>query len=97
MLPLSGLLKPTTGRLEILGREMSQRSVVEIAAAVGFVLQNPNHQLFADSVRSKILQLGVPPQRADTLLEQLSLKEFAEQHPQSLVQRSPQQSILRLP
>jgi energy-coupling factor transport system ATP-binding protein len=83
---LSGLLKPATGRLEILGREMSKRSVVEIAAVVGFVLQNPNHQLFADSVRSEVLQPGVSPQRADTLLEQLSLKEFAEQHPQSLSQ-----------
>ncbi|MBD1822105.1 ABC transporter ATP-binding protein [Cyanobacteria bacterium FACHB-DQ100] len=83
---LSGLLKPTTGRLEILGREMSKRSVVEIAAVVGFVLQNPNHQLFADSVRSEVLQPGVSLDRADTLLEQLSLKEFAEQHPQSLSQ-----------
>ncbi len=83
---LSGLLKPTTGRLEILGREMSKRSVVQIAASVGFVLQNPNHQLFADSVRSEILQPGVPPDRADTLLEQLSLQEFAQKHPQSLSQ-----------
>jgi energy-coupling factor transport system ATP-binding protein len=83
---LSGLLKPTTGLLEILGREMSQCSVVKIAAVVGFVLQNPNHQLFADSVRSEVLQPGVPPHQADTLLEQLSLKAFAEQHPQSLSQ-----------
>jgi energy-coupling factor transport system ATP-binding protein len=83
---LSGLLKPTTGHLEILGREMHKRSVVQIAAFVGFVLQNPNHQLFADSVRSEVLQLGVSPDRADTLLAQLSLQEFSAQHPQSLSQ-----------
>ncbi|MEH1823728.1 MAG: ABC transporter ATP-binding protein [Nostoc sp.] len=83
---LSGLLKPTTGQLEILGKEMSQRSVVQIAAVVGFVLQNPNHQLFADSVRSEILQPGVISKRADMLLEQLSLQAFSEQHPQSLSQ-----------
>lgn len=83
---LSGLLKPTTGQLEILGRIMSNRSVVQIAAIVGFVLQNPNHQLFADSVRSEILQSNVSPELADRLLEQLSLKDFADQHPQALSQ-----------
>ncbi len=83
---LSGLLKATTGRLEILGREMSKRSVVQIAAIVGFVLQNPNHQLFADNVRSEVLQPGVSTNQANTLLEQLSLNEFAQQHPQSLSQ-----------
>jgi energy-coupling factor transporter ATP-binding protein EcfA2 len=83
---LSGLLKPSTGRLEILGRTMNNRSVIQIAANVGFVLQNPNHQLFADSVRSELLQPGVPPQLADRLLDQLSLKEFADYHPQALSQ-----------
>jgi energy-coupling factor transport system ATP-binding protein len=83
---LSGLLKPATGQLEILGSVMNGRSVVQIAVVVGFVLQNPNHQLFADSVRSEIWQPEVSPQRANTLLAQLSLKEFAEQHPQSLSQ-----------
>ncbi|MDJ0774775.1 MAG: ABC transporter ATP-binding protein, partial [Mastigocoleus sp. MO_167.B18] len=42
---LSGLLKPATGKLEILGRDVTKRSVVQIAKNVGFVLQNPNHQL----------------------------------------------------
>ncbi|MBD1847769.1 ATP-binding cassette domain-containing protein [Cyanobacteria bacterium FACHB-63] len=44
------------------------------------------HLTIPDSVRSEVLQPGVPLDRADTLLEQLSLKEFAEQHPQSLSQ-----------
>ncbi len=83
---LSGLLKPTTGKLEILGRDASKRSVVQIARSVGYVLQNPNHQLFADSVRSEIFQPGVPPAVADFLLEQLNLSEFSDKHPQSLSQ-----------
>ena len=82
---LSGLLKPTTGKLEILGRDASKRSVVQIARSVGFVLQNPNHQLFADSVRSEIFQPGVPPAVAEFLLEQLNLSE-SDKHPQSLSQ-----------
>ncbi|MGK7876798.1 MAG: ABC transporter ATP-binding protein [Xenococcaceae cyanobacterium] len=83
---LSGLLKPATGKLEILGRDVGKRSVVQIAKTVGFVLQNPNHQLFADSVRSEILQPGVALEAADALLEQLNLKAFAHRHPHSLSQ-----------
>ena len=83
---LSGLLKPTTGKLEILGRDVSKHSIVKIAKDVGFVLQNPNHQLFADSVRAELLQPGVSPTVADALLEQLNLCDRAERHPQSLSQ-----------
>jgi energy-coupling factor transport system ATP-binding protein len=83
---LSGLVKPATGHLEILGRDVTKRSVVQIARDVGFVLQNPNHQLFADSVRGEILQPGVPPAVANFLLEQLNLSEFSDKHPQSLSQ-----------
>jgi energy-coupling factor transport system ATP-binding protein len=83
---LSGLLKPAMGKLEILGRDVTKRSIVQIAKDVGFVLQNPNHQLFADSVRSEILQPKVPKAMADSLLEQLNLSDFADKHPQSLSQ-----------
>lgn len=83
---LSGLLKPTTGTLEIVGRYVSKRSVIQISKQVGFVLQNPNHQLFADSVRAEVLQPGISPQLADTLLQQLNLQEFADKHPQALSQ-----------
>jgi len=83
---LSGLLKPTTGRLEILGRDVGKRSVVQIARDVGFVLQNPSHQLFADSVRAEIVQPGVPNDVAESLLERLSLSDRADKHPQALSQ-----------
>ncbi|CDN14691.1 glycine betaine/L-proline ABC transporter, ATPase subunit [Richelia intracellularis] len=57
---ISGLLKPSTGKLKILGQDVNKRTVVQIAKNVGFVLQNPNHQLFADSVRSEIYRPDVP-------------------------------------
>ena len=83
---ISGLLKPSTGYLEIQGRDTTRQSVVQIAQTVGFVLQNPNHQLFADSVRAEIMQPGVPLARANQLLEQLNLSHCAEQHPHALSQ-----------
>ncbi|KST69390.1 ABC transporter ATP-binding protein [Mastigocoleus testarum] len=83
---LSGLLKPATGKLEVLGRDVTKRSVVQIAKNVGFVLQNPNHQLFADSVQSEIFQPGVTPEVGSSLIEKLNLSLLIEQHPHSLSQ-----------
>ncbi|MDJ0800990.1 MAG: ATP-binding cassette domain-containing protein [Calothrix sp. MO_167.B12] len=83
---LSGLLKPATGNLEIMGRDVSKRTIVQIAKTVGFVLQNPNHQLFADSVRSEIYQPSVPKNVAEYLLKELNLSKFDQQHPHSLSQ-----------
>ncbi|NER21430.1 MAG: ATP-binding cassette domain-containing protein [Symploca sp. SIO1B1] len=83
---LSGLLKPSTGRLEILGRDLTRSTVVKIARFVGFVLQNPNHQLFAESVQAEVTQSGVSPKKAEALLEQLNLNHCLEQHPHALSQ-----------
>jgi energy-coupling factor transport system ATP-binding protein len=83
---ICGLLKPTTGYIEILGRNTKKQRVVDIAKTVGFVLQNPNHQLFGESVRQEVLQPGVTPAHAEQMLEQLRLSDRAEQHPQSLSQ-----------
>ncbi|MFE4106799.1 ABC transporter ATP-binding protein [Almyronema epifaneia S1] len=83
---LSGLLKPTTGLIKILGQDTRRQSVVQIAQTVGFVLQNPNHQLFAESVWAEVKQPGVAANQANTLLEQLNLSPCLEQHPQALSQ-----------
>jgi energy-coupling factor transporter ATP-binding protein EcfA2 len=83
---LSGLLKPQTGSLKIQGKDVTHQNVVQIARTVGFVLQNPNHQLFADSVEAEVQQPGVPTAQAQTLLAQLNLSHRADQHPQALSQ-----------
>ncbi len=83
---LSGLLKPSTGRLDMLGRDVTRRSVVQISRSLGFVLQNPNHQLFAESVEAEVMQPGVDTERAKRLLEELNLSHCAEKHPHALSQ-----------
>ncbi len=47
---LLGLLKPTQGRVEVLGQDTRHISISRLARQVGFVFQNPDHQLFAESV-----------------------------------------------
>jgi energy-coupling factor transport system ATP-binding protein len=51
---LNGLLKPTAGRVLIEGEETTDKRVQQLAAKVGYVFQNPNHQLFASTVEEDL-------------------------------------------
>jgi energy-coupling factor transport system ATP-binding protein len=83
---VSGLLKPTTGAVRVGDRDLTGLDAARRAAEIGFVLQNPNHQLFADSVEGELAQPGVPADLARALLERLTLVPQRSQHPQSLSQ-----------
>ncbi|NEP57032.1 MAG: ATP-binding cassette domain-containing protein [Symploca sp. SIO2G7] len=83
---LSGLVKPTAGSIKLLECSTAGKRIVEIAQTVGFVLQNPNHQLFADTVQQEVQQPGVSASACDRILAQLNLQDRAKQHPQSLSQ-----------
>jgi energy-coupling factor transport system ATP-binding protein len=51
---LNGLLKPTSGRVVVNGIDTAGKRVQELAAHVGYVFQNPNHQLFATTVEADL-------------------------------------------
>ena len=51
---LNGLLKPTKGRVLVNGVETTKTSVATLAKDVGFVFQNPDHQLFSETVEDEI-------------------------------------------
>jgi energy-coupling factor transport system ATP-binding protein len=50
----NGLLKPKTGRVTVNGVETTKTSVAALARNVGFVFQNPDHQLFSETVEEEI-------------------------------------------
>ena len=50
----NGLLKPTTGEVLVNGTSTKDISVAKLARNVGFVFQNPDHQLFSESVEDEI-------------------------------------------
>lgn len=60
----NGLLKPTSGRVQVCGQDTARSRVSQLARFVGYVFQNPDHQIFAPSVREEVafgLQLqGLP-------------------------------------
>jgi energy-coupling factor transporter ATP-binding protein EcfA2 len=50
----NGLLRPQEGRILIKGEDIAGRAVGEVAREVGFLFQNPDHQIFAPTVREEI-------------------------------------------
>lgn len=50
----NGLLKPTAGRVTVCGLDTAHCKVSELASKVGFVFQNPDHQIYHDSVEKEV-------------------------------------------
>ena len=50
----NGLLKPTEGNVYVGELDTLEHSVNVLARKVGYVFQNPNHQIFAASVRDEL-------------------------------------------
>jgi energy-coupling factor transport system ATP-binding protein len=50
----NGLLKPTKGRVLVDGVDTTKASVAILSRNVGFVFQNPDHQLFSEAVEDEI-------------------------------------------
>lgn len=88
----NGLVRPQEGRIRILGRDIRGRSVGDIARDVGYLFQNPDHQIFASTVREEIAfglrNLGLPAadrvRRVDEALCTFDLNEHAERPPAML-------------
>ncbi len=49
----NGLLKPSSGTVRVLGRDTRTSPVADLARTVGYVYQNPDHQIFAQRVRAE--------------------------------------------
>lgn len=87
-----GLLKPTSGRVLVKGVDTREASVSEMATRVGLVLQNPDHQLFAQTVLEEVsfgpVNLGLAAEevheRARAALEQVGMWHLRDAYPPSL-------------
>lgn len=89
---LNGLLKPTRGVVVVDGIDTRKATVAELARKVGFVFQNPNDHLFADTVEEEIVfplkNQGLKDEeikrRVDEMLRRFSLEDYRGQYPRSL-------------
>lgn len=89
---INGLLKPTKGKVRVTGIDTQRATIAELARKVGFIFQNPNDHIFADTVEEEIVyilkNLGFDGAeiavRVDETLEMFGLKEYRKQYPRSL-------------
>jgi energy-coupling factor transport system ATP-binding protein len=85
-----GLLKPASGAVRLGGLLTSTAPLSQLARIGGLVLQNPLHQLLAETVVGEVsLGLGdLPPEerahRVDAMLDRFGLLPYRLRHPLSL-------------
>ncbi len=86
---LNGLLRPQRGRVVLEGRDTRNARVAELARVIGYVFQNPDHQIFAATVEEEIafglrlqgLPLVVVAQRVAEALDRFRLAAHAHLPP----------------
>ncbi|MGD6852905.1 MAG: energy-coupling factor ABC transporter ATP-binding protein [Candidatus Bathyarchaeia archaeon] len=85
----NGLLKPSSGTVKIDGVPTTKSSVAALARNVGFVFQNPDHQLFSETVEEEIsfalknfgFEPNVIEERVTWALNLLSLTQYRKTSP----------------
>jgi len=89
---LLGLLRPTSGKVIVAGQDTQTTPVSEMARHVGFVLQNPDQQLFADTVEEEVaygpknlkLDKELVEQRVSNALKLVGLEDKRKEFPPAL-------------
>jgi energy-coupling factor transport system ATP-binding protein len=98
----NGLYRPTDGTVRVLGRGTGAWSLPELGRRVGYVFQNPDHQIFANTVREEVgfgpRNYGLPPDEIDgrvrRALDVVGLAGREDQDPFSLTKGERQQLAL---
>jgi len=85
----NGLLKPTKGRILVDGVDTTEKSVAQLSRDVGIIFQNPDHQLFAETVSEELsfslrnfgFNEDVIQRRVTRLLTSLDLDRYEKSSP----------------
>ena len=85
----NGLLKPSQGIVRIDGVDTRKTSIATLARNIGFVFQNPDHQLFSETVEEEIafalknfgFETEVIEKRIDWALNLLGLTQYRKTSP----------------
>jgi energy-coupling factor transporter ATP-binding protein EcfA2 len=87
-----GILRPTGGKVSLDDLDLSRFTVAQISHWIGFLFQNPNHQLFEDrawdevmtGMKSMELSEAEKEQRTEEVLASCGLTKLKEQPPENL-------------
>ena len=89
---LKGLLRPTSGKILYNGKDLSTLTVAQIAKDIGMVFQNPNDQIFKNTVIDEVMfgpmQIGMTKEqarkRSEEALELVGLLNLKKVNPYDL-------------
>lgn len=87
-----GILSPASGEISLEGRSLQEYTLAQVGRRIGYVFQNPNHQLFCSTVEEEIgfglIHLGEEPavvrERVDFYLDYFELSPYRDQFPLNL-------------
>jgi energy-coupling factor transport system ATP-binding protein len=85
----NGLLKPEVGKVVVDGSDTRSKSVAQLSRDVGLIFQNPDHQLFAETVSEELsfslrnfgFSEDVIQRRVTNILASLDLQKYANSSP----------------
>ena len=85
----NGLLKPSGGSVIICGKDTGKHSIFELGRDVGFVFQNPDHQIFSENIYDEVVfspkLRGVPESelkgRVEEALHAVDLDGYEQEDP----------------
>ena len=86
---INGLLKPTKGSVVVDGVDTRDTTTATLSRAVGIAFQNPDHQLFSESVENEVrfamknfgFEEGLISQRLDWALKFFGLEQYRKSSP----------------
>ncbi|KKG13418.1 ABC transporter ATP-binding protein [Methanosarcina sp. 2.H.T.1A.6] len=89
---LIGFCRPACGRVLLNGKDISKYSTAQLSKQVGYLFQNPDSQIFTDSVLEEVRfgleNLGMSEEEikrlANSALEMMELSAYIKRHPHAL-------------
>ena len=89
---LNGLLRATAGTVYVNGMDVSKQKVSEMARIVGYCFQNPDHQIFCDTVYKEVafgprnlnLSQAEVEEQVEEALAAVGLQHLKDSRPQDL-------------
>lgn len=88
----NGLLRPTSGKVYLMGEDTTGQTVAQMSRRCGYVFQNPNHQIFCTTVREELMvapkNFGFSEQETQESLNRvcglMDLEHLLDKHPMTL-------------
>jgi len=88
LLHLLGIYRPSSGKVKIMGEDTRSTNISKLSRNVGYVFQNPNHQIFEETVEKELnfgpRNFGIEFSNGEEILNDFKLNDYKSKSPQEL-------------